>query len=142
MVERGMKTDKWAGQETAARVEEAVEELVAQARKEEVLETYEDLFQAIWARILPTLGRTTVSTIMGRALGLTTAKCPCLGRLHVARDGLSFDELRVHMGQEEREVMRAALRELVASVIGILAMLTGDILVRQLMSEIEERQGP
>jgi hypothetical protein len=43
------------------------------------------------------------------------------------------------MSDSDLEVIREALRELVADLIDILAMLTGDILVQQLIKEIDGR---
>lgn len=136
MSEQKKRSEESPGREV---VEKMVAERISQARKEEVLKIYEDLLQTIWNRILPTLGRVTVSAIMERALALTAEDFPSVGRLQVTNDGLSFDQLRVRVGEEERDVLRDALRELVANLIDILAMLTGDILVRQLIKEIEGR---
>jgi len=61
--------------------EKMVAERVSQARKEEVLEIYEDLLQTIWNRILPTLGRVTVMAIMERALALTKETYPLMSHL-------------------------------------------------------------
>ena len=58
----------------------------------------------------------------------------------MTNEGISFDVLRQRVGEEEREVIREALKELIANLIDILAMLTGDILVRQLIKEIEGRR--
>lgn len=127
-------------QKLTEQAERLIEARVSQARKEEVLAIYEDLLATIWNRILPTLGRVTVMAIMERALALTAADFPLVERLQVTNEGLSFDELREHVSEEERAVLREALRELIANLIDILAMLTGDILVRQLMQEIEGRQ--
>ena len=127
-----------------ASVEEVVEERVSQAktqaRKEEVLEIYEDLLKTIWDRILPTLGRVTVMAIMERALVLTKEQYPLIGHLDATPEGVSFEVLRQRLGEEERLLLREALKELIANLIDILAMLTGDILVRQLLKEIEGRK--
>ena len=137
MTEKNKSPRESPGHEAA---EKMVAERVSQARKEEVLEIYEDLLQTIWNRILPTLGRVTVSAIVERALALTKETYPVIGRLQVTNDGLSFDQLRVRVGEEERDLLRDALKELVANLIDILAMLTGDILVRHLIKEIEGGQ--
>ena len=137
MTEQNKSPKESPGHEVA---EKMIAERVSRARKEEVLEIYEDLLSTLWNRILPTLGRVTVMAIMERALALTKETYPVLGRLQVTRDGLSFDQLRVRVGNEERDVLRNALKELVANLIDILAMLTGDILVRHLIKEIEGRQ--
>ncbi len=121
-------------------VQERVDEAKTIARKEEVLEIYEDLLKTIWDRIMPTLGRVTVSAIMERALVLTAEKYPLIHHLEVGAEGVSFDVLRQRLGEEEKFALRDALKELVANLIDILAMLTGDILVRQLLKEIEGRK--
>ena len=60
-------------------------------------------------------------------------------RLEVTPDGLSFEDLRESVSESELETIREALRELVADLIDILAMLTGDVLVQQLIKEIDGR---
>lgn len=127
-----------------ASVEEVVQEQVERekniARKEEVLEIYEDLLQAIWNRIMPTLGRVTVMAIMERALVLTAEKYPLVKHLVATAEGVSFEILRQRLGEEQKPVLREALKEVITNLIDLLAMLTGDILVRQLLKEIEGRQ--
>ncbi|AKG20071.1 hypothetical protein [Calothrix sp. 336/3] len=128
----------------SASVEEVVQERVDRAksiaRKEEVLEIYEDLLQTIWNRIMPTLGRVTVTAIMERALVLTAEKYPLIKNLEATAEGVSFEVLRQRLGEEEKPVLREALKEVITNLIDILAMLTGDILVRQLLKEIEGRR--
>jgi hypothetical protein len=123
-----------SGREVADKV---LNERIRQARKGEVLEIYEELLRTVWDRILPTLGRVTVMAIMERAIVLTKESFPIVERLEVTSDGLSFDALRSSMSESELAVIREALRELVADLIDILAMLTGDVLVQQLIKEID-----
>jgi hypothetical protein len=125
-----------SGREVADKV---LNERIRQARKEEVLEIYEELLQTIWDRILPTLGRVTVIAIMERAIALTKGNFPIVERLEVSPDGLLFDDLRSSVSESELAAIREALRELVADLIDILAMLTGDILVDRLIKEIDGR---
>jgi hypothetical protein len=137
------KEDKTPGPSSGHEVADKVlSDRIRQARKEEVLEIYEELLQTVWDRILPTLGRVTVMAIMERAIILTKEGFPIIGRLKVSPDGLLFDELRVSVSESELAVIREALRELVADLIDILAMLTGDILVQQLIKEIDGRRQP
>jgi hypothetical protein len=121
-------------------IERAVQERVAQARKEEVLEIYNDLLKTIWDRILPTLGRVTVMAIMERALVLTEETYTVIGYLQVTSEGISFRQLSQNLQEEDNHIIREGLKELVANLIDILAMLTGDILVKQLLQEIEGRK--
>ena len=122
-------------------MERVIEERVSQARKEEVLAAYEDLLQTIWNRILPILGRAAVTAIVDRSLAITKESFPLLDHLTVSAEGISFDALREQIGEENRKILRDSLKELVANLIDILAMLTGDILVRQLLEEIEDNSG-
>jgi hypothetical protein len=121
-------------------VQEQVDRAKSIARKEEVLEIYQDLLQTIWNRIMPTLGRLTVTAIVERALVLTAEKYPLVKHLEATAEGISFEILRQNLGKEEKLILREALKEVITNLIDILAMLTGDILVRQLLKEIEERR--
>lgn len=121
-------------------IEQVVRERVTQARKEEVLEIYNDLLKTIWNRILPTLGRVTVMAIMERALAITEETYPLIGHLQVTSEGVSFRGLSQNVKDEDTHVIREGLKELIANLIDILAMLTGDILVKQLLQEIEGRK--
>ena len=120
-------------------VEQLIEERVSRARSEEVIGIYEDLLQTIWSRILPTLGRVTLTAIIERSLVITKESHALIGHIHVTIEGISFDVLREQMDDKERDFLRDALKELVANLFDILAMLTGDILVRQLIKEIDGR---
>ncbi|MFH7025746.1 MAG: hypothetical protein ACHBN1_10145 [Heteroscytonema crispum UTEX LB 1556] len=135
------RTDKRSQEEIAEEVvQERVDQATTIARKQEVLEIYEDLLQTIWNRIMPTLGRVTVTAITERALVLTTEKYPLIKQLSLTSEGVSFEILRQHLGEEEKPVLRDALKELITNLIDIIAMLTGDILVRKLLNEIEEKK--
>jgi hypothetical protein len=120
-------------------MDQAVEARITQARKEEILEIYDDLLRTIWNRILPTLGRVTVMAIMERALVLTQESYAVIGYLQVTSEGITFRVLSQNIEDEDSQVIREGLKDLVANLIDILAMLTGDILVKQLMKEIEGR---
>lgn len=121
-------------------IERTVEERITQARKEELLEIYDDLLKTIWNRILPTLGRVTVMAIMERALALTEETYPLVGYLQVTSEGVTFRVLSQNVEDQHSNSIREGLKELVANLIDILAMLTGDILVKQLLQEIEGRK--
>lgn len=118
--------------------EKIIEERIKEIQREQVFDLYEDLLETIWDRILPTLGRVTMMAIMERALSLTVQHYPDIKHIQVTREGLSFTAIR----QEgvDVESIPEALKELVANLIDILAMLTGDILVQQLIKELEEQQ--
>lgn len=139
MTKRDLGPGANTGREVADRV---LRERLNDARKQEILEIYEELLRTVWDRILPTLGRATVIAITERALVLTREHFPVIEQLKVGPDGLVFDQLRESIGESGVSSIREALQELVADVIDILAILTGDVLVTQLVAEIEVRRGP
>ena len=120
-------------------IDQIIEAQVNQARQEEMLDVYEDLLATIWNRIQPTLGRVTVLTIMERTLSLARDKYSVIDNLQATPEGLNLDVLRQRFEEADRDNVRGALREVITTLIDILVMLTGDILVRQLMNEIERR---
>ena len=120
-------------------IDQIIEAQVDQARQEEMLDVYDDLLATIWNRIQPTLGRVTVITIMERTLALAREKHPLVEHLQATPGGMRLVALRRQFDEQDRDDVRGALREVITTLIDILVMLTGDILVRQLMHEIERR---
>ncbi len=105
--------------------------------KNGILEIYEDLFQTVWAKIVPTLGTVTVVTIVQRAIDRTGRDHQVLTYLMVTDAGLSFDRIRERLGDEERTELREAFKDLIANLFDILAKLTGNIIVKQLIKEVD-----
>ncbi len=102
-----------------------------------VLEIYEDLLRTVWAKIVPTLGTVTVVTIVQRAIDRTSKEHAVLAYLTVTDAGLSFDKIGEHLGEEERGKLREAFKDLIANLFDILAKLTGNIIVKQLIKEVD-----
>jgi len=121
-------------------VDKVINSRINDARKAEVLGIYEELLQTVWDRILPTLGRVTTVAIMERAVILTKEKYPIVDGVKVGPRGLVLASLRASDDEADSATIREALKELVADLIDILAMLTGDILVTRLIKEIEGRR--
>jgi hypothetical protein len=126
--------DDQAVQQAAERL---VESRLRQARQDEVMAIYEDLLRTIWERLVPTLGRVTVNAILDRSIATTAERYHFVKHLVVTREGLSFDALRKNIGDQEQRSIRDAMKELVANLIDLLAVLTGDIIVRHLLKEVE-----
>jgi len=102
-----------------------------------VLEIYEDLLRTVWAKIIPTLGTVTVVTIIQRAIERTSKDHQVLTYLTVTDTGLSFDRIRGHLGEEKRTELREAFKNLIVNLFDILAKLTGNIIVQQLVKEVD-----
>jgi hypothetical protein len=118
-----------------------VEEWVNRTSRDDILSVYEELLMTIWNRILPTLGRVTVVAIVERSLVVTTRRYPQVRYVRLLNHGIDLSELRQHTSETTPELLHEALRELVTNLVYILAMLTGDILVRQLIKELEGERG-
>jgi hypothetical protein len=101
------------------------------------IDIYEDLLGTVWAKISPTLGTVTVVTIMQRAINRTSENHRVLGHLTVSETGPSFTKIREHLGQEEKDELKDGFRELIANLFDILAKLTGNIIVQQLIKEVD-----
>lgn len=105
--------------------------------KKGVIEIYDDLLQTIWSKILPTLGIVTVVTIAERAISKTAQKYGSFSKLKVSEEGIIFEDAREDLDGEEKDVLKDGFKDLVTNLFDILAKLTGNILVNQLMKEIE-----
>jgi len=105
--------------------------------KKEVVDIYEEILVAIWAKIVPTLGKITVRTIAQRAVHLTTQRYTALESVAVTDDGFDFRSLKERVDERDKVTIREALKELIVSLFDILAKLTGNVLVDRLTREIE-----
>jgi hypothetical protein len=135
------KTPKQDGETTRRQsqyeIEAIIERRVDQGVKAEVVDIYEEIFGAVWVKILPTLGKTTVRTIAQRALHLTAQSYAILDSMTVTDDGFDFRSLKERVDEKDKAAIREALKELIVSLFDILAKLTGNVLVDRLTREIE-----
>lgn len=133
-----MANDIHSGEETLSTVAGQVSAEV----KSSVIEIYEDLIRTVWAKIVPTLGTVTVVTIMQRAISRTAANHPIMNDLSVTDTGFDFTLIKARLNGEDKDELKNSFKELVANVFDILAKLTGNILVQQLMKEVEGLEIP
>jgi len=118
-------------------IEAVIERRVDRGVKAEVVDIYEEVLLAVWAKILPTLGKITVRTIAQRALHLTAQSYAILDSMTVTDDGFDFRTLKERVDERDKAAIREALKELIVSLFDILAKLTGNVLVDRLAREIE-----
>jgi hypothetical protein len=119
------------------KVEATIRRRVDRGVKAEVVDIYEEILVAVWGKITPTLGKTTVYAIAQRALHLAAQGYPTLDSVTVAEDGFNFRSLKERVDEKDKAAIREALRELIVSLFDILAKLTGNALVDRLTREIE-----
>ena len=118
-------------------VEAVIERRVDRGVKTEVVDIYEEILVAIWAKIVPTLGKITVRTIAQRAVHLTAQRYATLESVAVTDDGFDFRTLKERVDERDKAAIREALKELIVSLFDILAKLTGNVLVDRLTREIK-----
>ena len=119
-------------------VQAAIRDGIEVGVKTEVVEIYEDLLHTIWDKIAPTLGTVTTAAILKRAVHRTKTEYSLFDYLQVTpEEGLVFDELKSHIGEKDSEALMSGFKELIANLFDILARLTGNILVGELMKVIE-----
>ncbi len=102
-----------------------------------IIEIYDDLLQTVWDKILPTLGIVTVMTITERAIAKTEKKYSFMGALKVTEKGIAFTDGITLLSSQNDENLKNAFKVVVCNLFDILAKLTGNILVNQLMREVE-----
>ena len=137
----------------AEAAERLVQSRLASVRLEETLAIYQDLIDSIWNRLELPLGRMTVHVLFERALSETVEHHPELTDAMLTPIGLSLSPLQSSpwdsdperfAGQDLDEEyaertgrLREGLREFIVRLIEILVLLTGDILVRRILPDLE-----
>lgn len=112
---------------------------VAAGIRENIVDVYQDLFDTIWKNITPTLGAITVATIVERAIRRTAVEHQMIGLLTVNHHGVDFTQFKRAAGDSDQVALREGLNLLVANLFDILAKLTGNVLVDELMKVVEEK---
>lgn len=112
---------------------------VAVGTRENIVDVYQDLFDTIWGNITPTLGAITVATIVERAIRRTAVEHEMIELLTVNHNRVDFSQLKGAAGDSDQVALREGLNLLVANLLDILAKLTGNVLVDELMEVIEEK---
>lgn len=118
-------------------IKETIRKRVDVSVKEEVIDIYEDLLKTIWSKITPTLGVVTVVAITDRAIRKTAKTYVIMRYLEIEKDQISFGRLRTGMGEKDKENIKDGFKDLIANLFDILAKLTGNILVDQLLREVK-----
>jgi len=115
-----------------------IKEKIALGVKDEVVDIYEDIFKTIWEKISPTLGVITVVTVLQRAAYRTAREFPIVKHLKISEEGFDFTELKSKAMSEDKELIKESFREFIGNLFDILAKLTGNVLVNELMGVVEE----
>lgn len=99
---------------------------------------FDHILGLCWQRILPTLGRVTVTTVFDRALIRTKTDYPILEKIDVTASGFSLERLPQELSPTDGPMLIKGLTLLGENVVDIITMLTGDILLRQIVNGLEE----
>jgi hypothetical protein len=121
-------------------IELNIERRINSEVRKNIVEVYQDLLQTIWEKMLPTLGVITVVAITKRSVIKAGEKYPLIANLIVSEEGISFEAIKERIKQGDKEEIKAAFKHLIATLFDILAKLTGNILIGQLVKEIDSLQ--
>ena len=105
--------------------------------EEDLVSIYENLLSIIWNRLLPTLGKFTVTTIVKRSITISENKFPIISNIEI-KDEFSLEKLRNQLKEEDCSYVSDAFNELIVNIIEILASLTGEIIIQKLLEEMEK----
>lgn len=104
--------------------------------KNEIINIYEDIFITIWDKVCPTLGIIAIVPIFHRAILRTSEQFANLEFLGVTEEGIDFSEFKLRSMEDDKEIIKSSLNELIGNLFDILIKLTGNILVSKLMKVI------
>jgi hypothetical protein len=119
--------------------EEAVDSLLPLLRgmsKDQQLNLYEQVLDAIWKRTHKSLGEITLLAIVDRVLLNNIDRFPHLSVVKLESSGLVFTELRRKLDPLESELLCTSLRQLVLELLTVLGNLTAEILTPGLHAQI------
>ena len=95
----------------------------------------EERLVSLWERLVTTLGIHTVRVLLDRAIWQTAQGHPDLVLIQHDDAGLSFEALEKHSAPRPRDEIEAALRDLCAELLLILARLLGGEMAQRLAAE-------
>ncbi len=102
-----------------------------QDSKKKILDFYENLFNDLWEKFLPTLGITSIEAITKCAQGISSKKYKILDNLIYLNDKCSFKKIRKNLNEIDIDILEAALTNFIEEFINIIVLLTGEIIVKK-----------
>jgi hypothetical protein len=93
---------------------------------------YEDRLVALWERLVTTFGAPTVRVLLDRAIWQTAQRHPDLGLIEHDDAGLSFEALEKRIASRPQDEIEAAVKDLCAELLLILARLLGGEMAQRL----------
>lgn len=105
----------------------------------DIIETYNKLFQSIWAKTVPTLGVTSFAAILERALFVAQQKFPFLSAIKVRGEGVYLEDLKskISTGSITQDQLETAFREYTADLVSILAKIMGEVISNEVKKLVD-----
>lgn len=99
---------------------------------EHVIEVYSDLLDDIWRRVAYFIGGITLQVLMRSAIRRTAVVYPFIANVTVTVDGISLHCLKDICRDIPKREPTKALQNLVTELFGLLASMSGDVIIREL----------
>lgn len=107
----------------------------------DIIETYDKLFQSIWAKTVPTLGVTSFAAMLERALFVAQQKYPFLSAVKVRGEGVYLNDLKtqVSAGTVPQDKLDPAFREYASDLVSILAKIMGEVMSNDVKKLVQQQ---
>jgi hypothetical protein len=105
---------------------------------QQLLETYESLFSALWDRMAAMLGGFTTYSLIERALFEAGKEYPLTRGLILRDNGLDFSALEQRTEAIDNVEFRTAMNTLVVDIVEILAEQIGRVMAERIVGKVVE----
>lgn len=106
--------------------------------KREILDIFRELLDRLWGRLIALLGPAATAAIF-RSVALEVGRAhPFVREIEADEAGLHLDGLAATLRGQERQAVRTGLLAYVDGIVGLLADLTGDVLLKKVGPIVDE----
>jgi hypothetical protein len=102
----------------------------------QLLDAFQEAFDALWARAHRSLGDVTLTAIVDRVLSNASEVIPALGTIHVEPRRLLFLDFRAQAAHLPRAELVDAIRFVLVEFLRVIGNLTAEIMTPALHSEL------
>lgn len=105
-----------------------------------VVAIYANLLDEVWARVAELIGGITVQVLMNTAIRRVSAAYPFITAISTTADGVFLEELEAASQGAPSEEVKEALQSLITELFSMLAVMSGDVIIRELAPKVREAE--